>query len=325
MGCSSSKVLPAAPPASSEKVAPVAAPPAAAAAPPPEPAPAPVWPPASVTIGGVEYTVGDKLGDGVWADVFKGAAADGTEVALKMLRPLKKGNFKPGDGKGWDDAFPPRNPDEQIAENVIECKLHEWVVGAATAGGATSALVPKILGYDGTNAAFEFVDATSLEAYLRKTDRSSMDPTVLETTYKVLCVVLIKVLTLSNSLADAQFSHRDLNDGNIMLKVKSETVSSLDDVDVWLFDFGKSMATVDGQQLSGGMWNPAKKPIPTHDDPAYDECRVSTYNPTTDTARLLTNITQSLIQSYTQKKATSPSGDVRTFLEAHMPLSLIHI
>ena len=46
---------------------------------------------------------------------------------------------------------------------------------------------------------------------------------------------------------------------------------------------------------------------------------MSTFNPTTDTARLLTNITSSLIRSYTQAKGVSPSGPLRDFLEASMP------
>ena len=263
-----------------------------------------------------------QLGKGVWADVHKGAAPDGSEVALKMLRPLKKGNFKPGDGKPWDDAFPPRNPEEQMAENVIECKLHEWLAGVATAGDAGCALVPKILGFDGTNAAFEFVDAMSLEDYLRKTDRSAMDPQVLETTYKVLCVVVVKVLTLMTAFADAQFSHRDLNDGNIMLRVKSDAVGGLDDVDVWLFDFGKSMAMVDGKMVSGGMWDMEKKPFPAVDDASYDSCRISVFNTTTDTVRVVSCIIQDLIRSYKEEgvgKDTAPSGETRAFLEANVP------
>jgi hypothetical protein len=35
--------------------------------------------------------------------------------------------------------------------------------------------------------------------------------------------------------------------------------------------------------------------------------------------RLLTNITQSLIRSYTQTKGAAPVGETRTFLEEHMP------
>ena len=37
---------------------------------------------------------------------------------------------------------------------------------------------------------------------------------------KVCCIVLKKVLALEELGKEAQFSHRDLNDGNIMLKVR---------------------------------------------------------------------------------------------------------
>ena len=91
------------------------------------------------------------------------------------------------------------------------------------------------------------------------------------------------------------FSHRDLNDGNVMIKVNGP-----DDVDVWLIDFGKSMATVDKkEQVSAGMWSP-----PQNNERIFD------YNPTTDTVRLITNITQSLIRSYAEK-GVAPEGDVR--------------
>ena len=99
------------------------------------------------------------------------------------------------------------------------------------------------------------------------------------------------------------FSHRDLNDGNVMIKVNGP-----DDVNVWLIDFGKSMATVDKkEQVSAGMWLP-----PQNNERIFD------YNPTTDTVRLITNITQSLIRSYAEK-GVAPEGDVRAFLEANMP------
>ena len=39
-----------------------------------------------------------------------------------------------------------------------------------------------------------------------------------------------------------------------MLKVKADVIAGPDDVDVWLFDFGKSMMLIDGRMVSGGMW-----------------------------------------------------------------------
>jgi hypothetical protein len=64
--------------------------------------------------------------------------------------------------------------------------------------------------------------------------------------------------------------------------VQTEPVRGPEDVDVWLFDFGKSMASIDGKMVSGGMWDPKKKPIPNADEPTYDACRVSDYNQTSD-------------------------------------------
>lgn len=289
------------------------------------------WPPASVTIEGKEYTVGknDKgeylmLGKGVWADVFKGTGPDGQVVALKMLRGLKD--------RQTTGKMPPRNAAEQQAENVIECKIHKYMHSLAAGAGADCAKVPTMLGSDATSAAIEFVEAISLEDYLRKTDRSKIedaDAAAAEArkVQRVLAIVLKKVLTLYGLAEAAQFLHRDLNDGNIMLRVNSDDVSGVDDVDVWLFDFGKSMAMVDGGMVSGGMWDPSKIPIPAHDDPAYDACRISAYNATTDTVRLLCCINQSLIRSYETtvddkgKKVSkkSPTGATRAFLEEHMP------
>jgi hypothetical protein len=314
------------------------------------------WPPASVSIEGKTYSVGSLLGKGVWADVFKGTGPDDVAAAIKMLRPLKSGNLMPGEkdakGEAFEEKFPPRNPLEQQAENVIECRIHKFMHSLAV-GAASSecAMVPAILGSDATHAAIEFISATSLEDYLRTKDRSSCDAADLAAVRTVCLIVVRKVVALLQRAADAHFSHRDLNDGNIMLNVKARCASALchrtraaseatawrraarqharstrrrcrtaalaavrpwlgtrlssrasilcvracavqtepvrgpEDVDVWLFDFGKSMASIDGKMVSGGMWDPKKKPIPNPDDPTYDACRMSDYNATSDIVR----------------------------------------
>ena len=267
-----------------------------------------------VTIEGTTYSVGDKLGEGVWADVFKGEGPDGEVVAIKMLRDLGE--------KQAGGEMPPRNPEEQIAENVIECTIHKWIQGRTIPGGA---LVPKMLGSDGRNAAIEFVKAQPFEAYLRK-KRDIADAAEIAKVSKVCAIVLKKVLTLEASLKGDQFSHRDLNNGNIMIEFKAEDedVRGPDDVDVWLFDFGKSMAVVDGQMVSGGMWDPNKKPYPASDDAGYDACRISVFNTTTDTVRVVSCIVQDLIRSYKEdgvKKDVAPSGATRAFLEANVPFA----
>ena len=194
-----------------------------------------------------------------------------------MLRDLK--------GSKAGGEVPPRNPEEQKAENIIECAIHKWIQEKTVDGGA---MVPKMLGSDGTNAAIAFVEAESFEAYLR-TKRSIADTAEMAKVSKVCAIVLKKVLTLEASLKDDQFSHRDLNNGNIMIKIKNEDVSGPDDVDVWLFDFGKSMAMVDGKMVSGGMWDMDKKPFPAVDDASYDSCRISVFNTTTDTVRVVSS------------------------------------
>ena len=303
----------------------------------------PQWPPPTVTIEGKEFAVGPFVAKGIWAHVFKGTGPAGEEVALKMLHGFKEQKEKNGDPKPFEKLMPPRNSAEQQAENAIECKIHKYM--QSIADGADCAKVPMMLGSDATNAAIEFIEAMSLEAFLRESDRSKIDDAdaaaaVALQVKKVLAVVIKKVFTLYGRAKEAQFSHRDLNDGNIMLRlnVNVEDVKCLDDVDVWLFDFGKSMARIDGSMVSGGMWNPIHMPkndappfdppgIPKHDDPSYDGCRISEYNETTDTVRLLTNITQSLIRSYEPlvddkgKKVNkkSPTGATRIFLEKNMP------
>ena len=294
----------------------------------------PQWPPPTVAIAGTEYAVGVMLGKGVWADVFKGTGPAGEEVALKMLRDLKEKTEKNGDPTPFEKLMPPRNSAEQQAENVIECKIHKCMQSIAAGAGADCAKVPRMLGSDATNSAIEFIEAMSLEAFLRKSDRSKIDDAdaavaAARQVTTVLAVVIKKVFTLYGRAKGVHFSHRDLNDGNIMLRLNTslEDVRGLEDVDVWLFDFGKSMARLGGRMVSGGMWNPACMPIPRHDDPSYDGCRISAYNETTDTVRLLSNITQSLIRSYEPllddagKKVSkkSPTGATRTFLEANMP------
>jgi hypothetical protein len=51
----------------------------------------------------------------------------------------------------------------------------------------------------------------------------------------------------------SEFSHRDLNDGNVMIDVKDTAreavVKDPEDIAVWMIDFGKSMAYIDGKQV----------------------------------------------------------------------------
>ena len=274
-----------------------------------------------MTIESKKYKIGSELGSGVWADVFKGTGPEGEKVAVKMLRGL---------GKKANGEVPPRNREEQKAENLIESKIHKWIQKKTIADGA---MVPRMFGSDGTNAAIEFVEAQPFVDYLR-TKRSIADDAEIAKVSRVCAIVLRKVLTLCASLKYDKFSHRDLNTGNIMINIKDETVASPDDVDVWLIDFGKSMAMIDGKMVSGGMWDMTKKTVPIQgtekttfvemDHPTYDSCRARVFNPTTDTVRVVSCIIQDLIRSYKEegvKTNTAPSGETRTFLEEKVPFA----
>ena len=157
--------------------------------------PAEKWPPMTVTIEKKKFTVNktedgeaDKLGDGVWADVFKGKGPKGEDVALKMLRDLPEAKKK-------KDKPPPRNTEEQIAENVAECKLHkriQKVAKDALKEGKKCAMVPEMIASANRQAAIAFVDGESFESHLRK-KREIGDLDGFKELCKVIRIVLRKV------------------------------------------------------------------------------------------------------------------------------------
>ena len=94
----------------------------------------------------------------------------------------------------------------------------------------------------------------------------------------VCWAVVYKVAILLQSMQHVRFRHRDLHDGNVLIRLKTQPVTSCDDVDVWLVDFGKAMALVneDGELDSDGNLMSS-----------LDGGSVSTvWNPTADTLRL---------------------------------------
>ena len=123
------------------------------------------WPPMSVVLDGEIYTVCEKnnvaerIGNGVWADVFKGIGPTGDEVALKMLRDLPQRNR--------EGSIPPRNETEQRAEFHNECALHRFAYRLAEAEGVC-ARVPKLIAFSETVAAIELVRGQTLEEFLRQ-------------------------------------------------------------------------------------------------------------------------------------------------------------
>ena len=71
-------------------------------------------------------------------------------------------------------------------------------------------------------------------------------------------MVVKKVCKLLLLGRGSEFSHRDLNDGNVMIEVKHtvDPTTSLatlssdpEDIAVWMIDFGKSMAQIDGERV----------------------------------------------------------------------------
>ena len=147
------------------------------------------WPPMSVVLDGETYTVCEKdgvaerIGNGVWADVFKGIGPTGDEVALKMLRELPKRNR--------EGTVPPRNETEQRAEFYNECALHGFAYRLAEAEGSICARVPKLIAFSETVAAIELVRGQTLEVFLRQ--RRMCDVAMGPAVAKLCRIVLRKV------------------------------------------------------------------------------------------------------------------------------------
>lgn len=200
------------------------------------------------------YSRGRKLGEGVWAVVSHGWRETPPwgieEVAIKELKEDKQG------------------AEEQRLQMELECRVHRFVyqlsqpLSIARCGQAAiqfharhCAKVPRLLGYEEGTAVIDFVEGVTLEAHLRrdyKNVQRSLDTIEVASLRRLCDLVLQKVCNLLLLGRRAGFSHRDLNDGNVMLGFKrgvDEPVASLDDVDVWLIDFGKSMATIDGEEV----------------------------------------------------------------------------
>ena len=107
----------------------------------------------------------------------------------------------------------------------------------------------------------QFVQGEMLEKYIRgpgydekpKRQRSIDDVAFAAHLRSVCHVVVQKICKLLLNGRDSEFSHRDLNDGNVMIDVKDTArdavVKDPEDIAVWMIDFGKSMALIDGEQV----------------------------------------------------------------------------
>ena len=235
-----------------------------------------------------DYTLNDKiLGEGIWGTVYKGsrlnAAGELEQVAIKKLD--KKQKDKEGKMIEKQDAS------TQLVEMKAECRLnhlgHELSKPATSSLGCARlevrarhcAMVPRMHSSTGGTAIVQFVRGTTLEKYIRgpgyyedpKRQRSIEDVAFAAHLRSVCHVVVKKVCTLLLLGRGSEFSHRDLNDGNVMIEVKHcrsmpcfgcirsttidpttslETPSSdPEDIAVWMIDFGKSMACIDGEKV----------------------------------------------------------------------------
>jgi len=136
------------------------------------------------------------------------------------------------------------------AEVRLSNALHKFV---ATHGHPGGVRLPRFIAHDQYNAAAELVqDAVPLQRYLRKP--RTLGGGIAKEDNAVCWAVVYKVAILLQSMQHVRFRHRDLHDGNVLIRLKTQPVTSCDDVDVWLVDFGKAMALVneDGELDSDG-------------------------------------------------------------------------
>ena len=198
-----------------------------------------------------DYKQDYELDAGVWATVHHGSRrnADGEleQVAIKKLKVEKQ------------DAS------TQLVEMKAECRLNQF----AHTLSLGCARVPRVHSYTGGTAIMQFVQGMTLEKYIRgpgydetpKRQRSIEDVAFAAHLRSVCHVVVKKVCKLLLLGRGSEFSHRDLNDGNVMIEVTIDPTTSLatlssdpEDIAVWMIDFGKSMAKIDGEQVRADLF-----------------------------------------------------------------------
>ena len=103
--------------------------------------------------------------------------------------------------------------------------------------------MPAFIAHDDANgyAVMEYVDdAKSLQEWLR-TPRTLGDAATQAADHAVCWAVVAKVAALLHATRNVRFRHRDLHDGNIMIKLLNEAPTTCAHVRVSLLDCGKSM------------------------------------------------------------------------------------
>ena len=218
-----------------------------------------------------DYTLDDEpLGAGIWGTVYKGsrlnAAGEWEQVAIKKLDKKDK------EGKEKQDAS------TQLVEMEKECRLnqfaHELSKPAMSSLGCARlevrarhcAMVPRMHSYKEGTAVVQYVQGTTLEKYIRgpgyyedpRRQRGIEDVAFAAHLRSVCHVVVQRVCTLLLRGRGSEFSHRDLNDGNVMIDIKhtvdyttslATPSSDPEDIAVWVIDFGKSMACINGERV----------------------------------------------------------------------------
>ena len=217
-----------------------------------------------------DYTLRDEpLGKGEWGTVYHGSRQHAGELEQVAIKKLDK---KDKEGKEKQDAS------TQEKEMKAECRLnqfaHELSKPATSSLGCARlevrarhcAMVPRMHSYKEGTSVLQFVQGTTLEKYIRgpgydenpKRQRSIEDVAFAAHLRSVCHVVVQKVCTLLLLGRGSEFSHRDLNDGNVMIDVKhtvdpttsiATPSSDPEDIAVWMIDFGKSMACIDGERV----------------------------------------------------------------------------
>jgi hypothetical protein len=226
------------------------------------------------TVNAEDYTLDDRpLGEGIRATVYKGsrlnAAGELEQVAIKKLDKKDK------EGKEKQDAS------TQLVEMKAECRLNQFahelsktkddVLGELMSklmrrSSLGCARVPRVHSYTGGTAMLQFVQGTTLEKYIRgpgyyenpNRQRSIEDVAFAAHLRSVCHVVVQRVCTLLLRGRGSEFSHRDLYDGNVMIDIKhtvdyttslATPSSDPEDITVWMIDFGKSMACINGERV----------------------------------------------------------------------------
>ena len=228
-----------------------------------------------ISVGGSEYYYEGMLGPSyAWGRkrgyVIKARnSASGYHVAIKVLRNTEYAR--------------------QALALEEEVRLCEAVREAYEAVGCPGGCeMPAIIAHDPRTVVMELVGdgAVTLQSWLRRSrqlDFSEAEAGVAlspqaELDARVCWIAVKKVALLLHAVRPIQFSHRDLHDGNLMIRLR-EPVRCLADVDVYVLDFGKAMARI-GE--GNGM-------VVAHD---YNN---NVFNPTADTLRLCWSLQRSLL------------------------------